>query len=144
MKIIRKFSPNEKDLKESSVQSELIRDFPPISKDDNPEVLGGYTAAHARESGATTQDEDIPDSSDGAPLRVKGKRTKVDAESEAAVAKAKKQKVAKSEATNYDSSKAAKSEGTNYDSASAPTPKRKRGKGNSVGTRVFLKSPIEF
>jgi len=35
MKIIRKFSPNEKDLKESSVQSELIRDFPPISKEDN-------------------------------------------------------------------------------------------------------------
>jgi len=36
--------------------------------------------------------------------------------------------VAKSEATNYDSSKTAKSEASNYDSASAPTPKRKRGK----------------
>jgi len=90
MKIIRKISPNEKDLKESSVQSELMRDFPPISKEGNPEVLAGYIVAHARESGATTQDEDIPDSSDGAPLRVKGKTTKVDAESEAAVAKAKK------------------------------------------------------
>jgi len=30
MKIIRKFSSNEKDLKESTVQSELMRDFPPI------------------------------------------------------------------------------------------------------------------
>jgi len=39
MKIIRKFSPNEKDLKESVAQSELMRDFPPISKEDNPEVL---------------------------------------------------------------------------------------------------------
>jgi len=89
MKIIRKFSPNEKDLKESSVQSELMRDFPPISKEDNPEVLAGYIAAHAKESGVTTQDEDIPDTSNGAPLRVKGKRTKADTESEAAVAKAK-------------------------------------------------------
>jgi len=131
MKIIRKFSPNEKDLKESSVQLKLMRDFPPITKEDNPEVLAGYIAAHAMESGATTQDEDILDSFDGAPLRVKGKRTRVDAESEAAVAKAKKQKVAKSEATNYDSSKATKSEATNYDSASAPTPKRKRGKRDS-------------
>ena len=45
MKIIRKFSPNEKDLKESSLQSELMRDFPPITKEDNPEVLAGYIAA---------------------------------------------------------------------------------------------------
>jgi len=39
MKIIRKFSPNEKDLKESAVQTELMRDFPPISKEENPEFL---------------------------------------------------------------------------------------------------------
>ena len=81
MKIIRKFSPNEKDLKESTVQSELMMDFPPISKEDNP---------HAKETSETIQDEDIPDTSDGAALRVKGKRTKVDTESEAPVAKAKK------------------------------------------------------
>jgi len=30
MKIIRKFSPNEKDLKEYVAQSELMRNFPPI------------------------------------------------------------------------------------------------------------------
>jgi len=28
MKIIKKFSPNEKDLKESAVQTELMKDFP--------------------------------------------------------------------------------------------------------------------
>jgi len=114
MKIIKKFSSNEKDLKESSIPSELMRDFPPISKEDNPEVLAGYIAAHAKESGVTTQDEDIPDSSNDAPLIVKGKRTKVDTDSEAVVVKAKKQKVAKSVATNYDS-------------GSASTPKRKKG-----------------
>ena len=48
MKIIRKFSPNEKDLKESIVQTELMRDFPPISKEDNPEVLAELIAAYAR------------------------------------------------------------------------------------------------
>jgi len=143
MKIIRKFSTNEKNLKESSIQSELMRDFPPIPKEDNPEVLAGYIAAHAKESGETTQDEDIPDSSDGAPLRVKGKRTKVDTESEAAVAKAKKQKVAKSKATNYDSGKAAKSEATNYDSASAPTPKRKMGKGDTSITNEEVQLALE-
>jgi len=101
MKIIGKFSSNEKDLKESSVPSGLMRDFPRISKEDNPEVLTGYIAAHAKESGATSQDVVIPDSSDEASLRVKGKRTKVDTDSEADVAKAKKQKVAKFEEPNY-------------------------------------------
>ena len=120
-----------------------MRDFPPISKEDNHEVLAGYIATHAKESSDTTQDEDIPDSSDGAPLRIKGKRTKVDAESEATVAKAKKQKVAKSEATNYDSGKAAKSEATNYDSASAPTPKRKRGKGDTSITNEEVQLALE-
>jgi len=115
MKIIGKFSSNEKDLKESSVPSGLLRDFPPISKEDNPEVLTGYIAAHAKESGATSQGVVIPDSFDDASLRVKGKRTKVDTDSEVAVAKAKRPKIAKSEATNYDS-------------VSASTPKRKRGK----------------
>jgi len=55
MKIIGKFSSNEKDLKESSVPSGLMRDFPRISKEDNLEVLTRYIAAHAKESGATSQ-----------------------------------------------------------------------------------------
>jgi len=130
MKIIRKFSPNEKDLKESTVQSELMMDFPPISKEDNPDVLAEYIATHAKETSETIQDKDIPDTSDGAPLRVKGKRTKVDTESEAPVAKAKKQKVAKSEATNYDS-------------ASAPAPKRKRAKGDTSITNEEVQLALE-
>ena len=39
MKIIKKFSPNEKELKESTVQTKLMKDFPPIFKKRNPEVL---------------------------------------------------------------------------------------------------------
>ena len=131
MKIIRKFSPNEKDLKESAVQSELMRDFPPIAKEDNPEVLVELIAAHAKESGEVIQDKEIPDITDDVPLRVRGKRTMTNDDSEVVVAKAKKQKVAKSETTNYDSGKAAKSEATNYDNASARSSKRKRDKGDT-------------
>jgi len=53
MKIIEKFPSNEKGLKESSVPLGLMRDFPRISKEDNPKVLTGYIAAHAKESGVT-------------------------------------------------------------------------------------------
>ena len=51
--------------------------------------------------------------------------------------------MAKSEATNYDSRKAAKSEATNYDSGSAPTPKRKRGKGDSSVTNEEVELALE-
>jgi len=118
MKIIRKFSPNEKDLKESAVQTELMRDFPPISKEENPEVLAELIAAYAKESGGIILDKDTFDIPDEAPLRVRGKRAKTDDGSEAAGAQTKKQKLDKSEATNYDS-------------VPAPAPKRKRGKGES-------------
>jgi len=50
--------------------------------------------------------------------------------------------VAKSEATNYDSA-FAKSEATNYDIASAPTPKRKRGKGDTSITNEEVQLALE-
>jgi len=118
MKIIKKVSSNEKDLKESSVPSRPMRDFPSIIKEDNPEVLTGYLAAYAKESD--------------------------DASQRAAVALARKQKVTKSEATNYDSvQKVAKSEATNYDSVAASNPKRKRGKGDSSITQEAVKLALE-
>jgi len=118
MKIIRKFSPDEKDLKESTVQTELVRDFPPISKEENSEVLAELIAAYAKESGGIILDDDTPDIPDEAPLRVRGKRAKTDDGSEAAGAQTKKPKKDKSEASNLDS-------------MPAPAPKRKRGKGES-------------
>jgi len=67
----------------------------------------------------------------------------VDTDAEDVDAKAKKQKVAKSEATNYDNGKVAKSEATNYDSGSASTPKRKRGKGDFSITVEATKLALE-
>ena len=50
MKIIKKFSHNEKDLKESADQTELMKDFPPIYKERNPEVLAELIAGFVKES----------------------------------------------------------------------------------------------
>jgi len=50
MKIIKKFFPNEKDLKESTAQTELMKDFPPIYQERNPEVLAKLIADFVKES----------------------------------------------------------------------------------------------
>jgi len=118
MKIIKKFSPNEKDLKESAVQTELMRDFPPISKEENPEVLAELVVAYAKESGDIILDDDTPDIPDEAPLKVRRKRAQTDVNSEAAGAQTKKPKLDKFEATNLNR-------------VPTPAPKRKRGKGES-------------
>jgi len=76
MKIIKKVTTDEQDLKESSAPSQVLRDFPSILKEDNPEALTGYLAVFAKES--------------------------EDASQRAEVALARKQKAAKFEATNYD------------------------------------------
>jgi len=118
MKIIKKFSPNKKDLKESVVQTELMKDFPPISKERNAEVLAEQIAAYVKESGGIILDDDTPDVPNEAPLRVRGKRAKYDDGSEAAGVQTKKPKKDKSEASNFDN-------------IPATAPKRKRGKGES-------------
>ena len=69
-----------------------MRDFPPISKEDNPQVLAELITAYVKESGGIILDRDTPDIPDDAPLRVRAKRTKEDDDSEAAIA-----------VTNYDS-----------------------------------------
>jgi len=102
MKIIKKVISNEKDLKESSAPSKSLKDFPSILKEDNPEALTGYLVVFAKES--------------------------EDASQKANVALARKQKAAKSEATNYDS---------------VAAPKRKRGKGDSTITMEATKLALE-
>jgi len=118
MKIIKKFSPNEKDLKESSDQTKLMKDFPPIIQERNPEVLTELISGFVKESGGITVEDDTPDAPDEVPLLVRRKRTLTDTGSEATGAQTKKSRKDKSEASNPDNS-------------SAPAPKRKRGKGES-------------
>jgi len=90
MKIIKKFSPNEKDLKESTVQTKLMKDFPPIFQERNPEVLNELISGFVKESGGITVDADTPYIQDEVPLQVRRKRTLTDAGSEATGAQTKK------------------------------------------------------
>jgi len=99
MKIIKKFSPNEKDLKESAVQTELMKDFPPMYKERNPEVLAELIVGYVKELGGIILDDDTPDVPDEAPVRIRGKRAKPDDGSEVAAIQTKKQRMDKSEAT---------------------------------------------
>lgn len=99
MRIIEKFKPHIKDLKKSTVQSDLMKDFPPISKEDNPEVLYQFISAHHKETGEIISVASIPDTIGRSPLKVKGKRTKITEKEDAPAPKSKRAKVAKSEAS---------------------------------------------
>ena len=117
MKIIKKFSPNEKALKESTAPTKLMKDFPPIYQERNPEVLAKLVADSDKESGISL-DAEAPKVADDVPLQVRRKRTATDAGSEASSAQTKKSRKDTSEASIPENS-------------SAPIPKRKRGKGES-------------
>jgi len=102
MKIIRKFSPTEKDLKESTAQTELMKDFPPIYQERNPEVLAKLIADFVKVSSIILDDE-TPEAADEVPFQVRRKRTITD---EVTGAQTKKSKKDKSEASNPDNSSA--------------------------------------
>jgi len=117
MKIIKKFSPREKDLKELTTPTKLMKDFPPIYQERNPKVLAKLVADSVKESGISLVAED-PEAADEVPLQVRRKRTATDAGLEASGAQTKKSRKDTSEAPATDNS-------------SAPIPKRKRGKGEA-------------
>jgi len=116
MKIIKKFSPTEKDLKESTAPTKLKTDFPPIYQERNSEALAKLVAEYAKDS-SIRMDIDVPAAAaTEAPLQVRRKRTASDDGSRASGAQTKKSRKDKSEASASVNS-------------SAPIPKRKRGKG---------------
>jgi len=118
MKIIKKFSPNEKDLKESTAPTKLMTDFPPIYQERNSEALAKLVVEYAKDS-SIRMDTDVPAAAaTEAPLQVRRKRTASDDGSRASGAQTKKSRKDKSEASATVNS-------------SAPIPKRKRGKGES-------------
>jgi len=118
MKIIKKFSPNEKDLKESTAPLKLMTDFPPIYQERNSEALAKLVADYAKDS-KIRLDTDVPAAAaTEAPFQVRRKRIASDDGSRASGAQTKKSRKDKSEASATDNS-------------SAPIPKRKRGKGES-------------
>ena len=88
MKIIKKFSPNEKDMKDSTALTKLKTDFPPIYQERNSEALAKLVTDYAKELGIRL-DTEAPAAAE-VPLQVRRKRTASDAGSEASGAQTKK------------------------------------------------------
>jgi len=101
MKIIKKFSPNEKDLKESTAPTSLMTDFPPIFQEKNSEALAKLVAEYAKDS-KIRMDTDVPATAAQAPLQVRRKRSATDAGSEASGALTKKSRKDTSDASATD------------------------------------------
>jgi len=96
MSIIKEVDKLESYLKESMIVSDLMADFPPISKEDNPEVLAAYVTTHFEKTGEIINLSSIPDTMAGTPLRIARKRKSTKTASEAVVEpKPKKQKQSK-------------------------------------------------
>ncbi|XP_024641752.1 uncharacterized protein DDB_G0284459-like [Medicago truncatula] len=76
-----------------------MTDFPPISKEDNHEVLYHFISAHFKNTSEIIIYASIPDKMGGAPLKVKGKRTKISEKEDAPAPKPKRTKVSKTEAS---------------------------------------------
>jgi len=87
MHIVSKEIMLKTDMKESDVVSDLMEDFPPISKEDNPEVLVAYVLQYYQDIGDAIAYSQILDTLNPAPLRIAKKRKskKVEFEEEAEV-----------------------------------------------------------
>jgi len=101
MKIIKKFSPNEKDLKESTAPTKLMTDFPPIYQERNSEALAKLVAEYVKDS-SIRMDTDVPAAAAQAPLQVRRKRPATDAGSEASGVLSKKSRKDTSDASASD------------------------------------------
>ncbi|AES69812.2 hypothetical protein MTR_3g035410 [Medicago truncatula] len=97
MYLIEKVNLHEEDLKIETIQSDLMTDFPLISKEDNHEVLYQFIKAHFKETGEIISYASILDKMGGAPLKVKGKRTKNVEKDDASAPKPKRAKTVKTE-----------------------------------------------
>jgi len=64
----------ESDMHESKVVSDLMMDFPPISKEDNPEVLAAYVMTHFEQTSDIINYNAISETMSGTPLIVESKR----------------------------------------------------------------------
>ena len=76
MFLIKTVDKLETDLKESMIVSDLMTNFPPIFKEDNPKVLVVYVTTHYEQTGKIINLSSIPDTMAGVPLIVASKKRK--------------------------------------------------------------------
>jgi len=74
MGIVKTIDKLESDLHESMIVSDLMVDFPPISKEDNPVVMVEFITRHFKETGEIINLNFILDTIVGSPLRIARKR----------------------------------------------------------------------
>jgi hypothetical protein len=82
MHFFKKMPRDEKWLEMNTAEFEIIRDFPSIIKENDPEILAEIVVAYVIESDDNSQEE-------AAPVKVKSKKAKVVTVSEATGGKAK-------------------------------------------------------
>jgi len=76
MRLIKKVEKLESDLTESMIVSDLMDDFPLISKEDHPVVIAEYAVWYYKETGIALNIDQLPDTLGGAPLRIASKKKK--------------------------------------------------------------------
>ena len=76
MTLVEKYDKLSTDLKESQVVSDLMIDFPLISKQDNLEVLVSYVTLHYEKTSEIINYNSIPETQGGSPLRIASKKRK--------------------------------------------------------------------
>jgi len=76
MGIVKCFVKLDTDLKESQIVSDLMIEFPPISKQDNEEVLASYVMLHYEKTGEIINYSSILETPAGVPLRIASKKRK--------------------------------------------------------------------
>jgi len=60
MNIVSEYTMLETDMQESNIVSNLMIDFPPITKQDNQKVLTSYVMLHFEQIGDIINDNSIP------------------------------------------------------------------------------------
>ena len=86
MHLVQEVDKRDTDLQESWILSNMMDDFPPISKEDPPKVRAHYVYEHWKATGETIKCDDIPDTMYGGclPIASKKKKSKTKVTSEAA------------------------------------------------------------
>ena len=85
IRLIKKVEKLESDLIKSMIVSDLMEDFPPISKEDHPVVISEYAVWYYKEIGIALNIDQLPDTLGGAPLRIASKKKKTNKKASEAV-----------------------------------------------------------
>jgi hypothetical protein len=76
MHIVDKAIVEKDKMKESQNVSDLMEDFPPISKEENPELLAAYVVTRFEKTGEIINLSSIPETTGGVPLKIAIKKRK--------------------------------------------------------------------